>query len=163
MTSTELVVWAPIVSFGGAVIVALIALGGVVWANRRGDIREREKHRRERLVDALGELLSAAALASQQALHISELPDSTDESDPAVVAGQRDLAALLTTAEMARHKIEFVEPRLEDLAAEVITQCLLLGNAAWSGKLSDWREYLPLQQDQAAATQELIKAYRALS
>lgn len=41
--------WAPVLSPGGTVGVAFIALGGVIWTNRRADTRERDKHWRDRL------------------------------------------------------------------------------------------------------------------
>jgi hypothetical protein len=159
--------WIPLL---GSFLVALGALGGVLYSSQRADAREREKHRRDQLVAAVGELLGTVEETARQALALREaaadyqrktgelpmhLGKVADEVAPAI----DKFSALATKASIARYKVELLEPRLELPAMRLLAWCLVLAAPAVRNRRD---EVHSLRKQQHAEMDEFIKAYRVL-
>ncbi|MEZ0385231.1 hypothetical protein [Mycobacterium sp. pW045] len=170
MTIADLTAWQPIIGVAATCTAALVALGGVIWANRRADARERERHRREQLVAAIGELLGVAEEAMRTAvlLHDAALDYQHATGKSALHTGRiaaevepvfNDFTALTIKASAARFRIELFEPRLQVPANKVVARCVQMGEAASHNRSQG---VLTLRDTQLAEVRELIEAYRHL-
>lgn len=163
-------VLAPTITASGSLVVSLVALGGVWWTSRRADARERQKHRRDQLTAAVGELLARVEEASRQARSIQKAAAQYEREtgEPAWFLGKlaAEVApaydafeALITQAQVARFKVELLEPQLEIPALHLMSWCLLQVRPA---VLNEVTEMATFRKEQQAEMQVLIEAYRAL-
>lgn len=159
--------WIPLMS---SVVVAAAAFGGVVLTNRRADERESDKHRRDQLATAVGELLAGVEEASRQVLSMQKAAAQYQQEtgQPALHLGK--LAAeltpasdafdtLMTQVQVARYRVELLEPRLEIPVLQLISWCLLQARPAVLGQKMELSTF---QKAQHAEMQALIAAYRTL-
>lgn len=139
-------------------------------SNRRADRREREKHRRDQLATAVGELLARVEKASRQALSMRKIAEKYQQEtgQPALHLGKlADEVApasdafeeLMTEARVAQYRVELLEPRLEVPVLQLIAWCLLQARSAVFNEKVELRTF---QKAQHAEMQALIEAYRAL-
>ncbi|MCB9441118.1 MAG: hypothetical protein H6523_12830 [Mycolicibacterium sp.] len=173
MEIESITAWVPVMSLGASVLVAMVALGGVIWTSARADARERKKHQREQLVSATSDLLGVAEDTMRQAAivndHAIDHQSKTGSGPMPANPGDRiaaefepafnEFTALLIKGSTARFRIELIEPRLTKEADVLFACCIKMCSAATHLRS---REVLSLRDEQLAASRGLIAAYRAL-
>jgi hypothetical protein len=158
------------ITAGGSLVVSLVALVGVWWTNLRADRRdrlaqdnvdaiERERHRKDRLTDEVGELLGHAQNARRLTAiygHLVKKHESDDE--PEAFQALTDITAFTATVSTVRFRIELLEPRLAEAAGDIASWCSEMGDNAIKGQFDS-----ALTRREDEVTRKLVTAFRDLA
>lgn len=161
---------APIITASGSLVVSLVALGGVWWNSRQTDARERstrryaaeldrERHRRDELTAAVGELLGLAQSTRSLTVILGHtVAQEQGRNEPAAVRALVELTTFTASVSTARFKVELIEPRLGEAAGKVVDWCQAMSDSAMKG---EYDNALTHRQDEV--TRALMDAYRQVT